>query len=277
MHKNNVARTKLDTTFDLVMRAYDIGGVVKRVTYFFTHPEYYKIIKKNVELRNPENEQKKLYVIALGPSLKQVDLNKIKGDSIVVNRFFKMNELNPNFVPNYYMMLDDTFTDPERIGDFRTGIDTYYDRGTKFFLNSKVNGVDYIRNHDQQRIYYVSDFRGNIHADKDYDFSKIVPAFQNVVEGAILIGIYMGYKEIVLLGCDFNSFSTRKELHFYSDAGKEKPFSIATELTAYAVVARCHEILQKMAVRKGIKIINSTKGSLIDAYPFNIEEDLYIK
>ncbi len=277
MQINKSERSHLDRVFDLVMKSYDVGGIVKRVQYFFTHHEYYEIIKKNTELKNEENINKKLYVMALGPSLKQVDINKIKGDSIVVNRFFRMKEFNPDFVPTYYMMMDDTFTDPERIGDFKLAVETYYDKGTKYFLKSKVNSIEYVKNHDQKGIYFVSDFRGNIHAEKDYDFSKPVPAFQNVVEGAILIGIYMGYKEIVLLGCDFNSFSTPKELHFYNDSGKTKPFSLATELTAYAVVARCHEILNDMAVRNGIKIYNSTKDSLIDAYPFKIEEELYTK
>jgi hypothetical protein len=52
--------------------------------------------------------------MALGPSLKQVGFKQKKGDSIVVNRFFRMKEFNPDFVPTYYMMMDDTFTDPER-------------------------------------------------------------------------------------------------------------------------------------------------------------------
>ena len=36
-----------------------------------------------------------------------------------------------------------------------------------------------------------------------------------------------------------------------------------------------HDDLQIYAIHNGVQIFNSTKGSLIDSYPFNIEENLY--
>ena len=49
------------------------------------------------------------------------------------------------------------------------------------------------------------------------------------------------------------------------------------ELYAYSIVAHQYDSLQEYANRNSFSILNSTKGSLIDAFPMEIEEHLYIQ
>lgn len=266
------------TLYNLNLKAIDLGGILKCVINFFFHHNYYSLLKRNKELYMKEHEKKKCYVCALGPSLKNVDLNKIKGDTIVVNRFFKIGLLYPNFVPTYYIMLDHLFNKPENISDFEKALESYIHKGTIFILNSKLAGLSIMKKYSENKnIYYISCFRGSMHPYGKYALDKVMPAFQNVVGAAILIIALMGYKKISLLGCDFNSFASTQKIHCYKDRNTKRNDKLSFELFCYYLAARNHDDLYEYARINGIEITNSTEGSLIDSYPIEIEEELYFK
>lgn len=267
VNKNKRFR-KLDLEFDYLAFGVDMLGLWKRINFFFKDHSLYTVIKKNHELVNPKNADRKIYICALGPSLRNVDLNKIDGDTFVVNNFVKMADKYPDLVPTYYMMIDDAYArDEVALSRLVEALNTYQTRGTKFILNSKANHVNRLKEFDLDKIYFMSTFRGEFHSCRNYDMAKIMPISGNVASFAILLSILMGYKEIYLLGCDFNSFTTPKLLHCYKDDKNDvKTLSLAQDLLAYAHVAKYHEKLEELAGRVGVKIYNATKGSLIDAY-----------
>lgn len=269
---------KLDLQFDYIGFGMDVLGLWKRINYFFKDHSLYTVIKKNNQLVKQENAEKKLYICALGPSLQNVDLMKLDGDSFAVNNFYKFGERYPSFVPTYYLWVDDDVEKKkEEQNRVRAAMSQYQSRGTTFIFNSKANHASLFKEFDMDRIYFMSTFRGEFHPYKDYDMTKIMPVSGNVASFAVLLGLLMGYKEIYLLGCDFSSFTTPKPFHCYDDKAEEKTLTLAQDLLAYAHVAKYHENLYELAERKGAKIFNGTKGSLIDAYPFKIDENLYLK
>ena len=268
IYVNNDQRfRKVNLQFNYLSFGIDILGLWKRVSYFFKDHSLYTVIKKNNELVKKENGGKRMYICALGPSLKNVDLTSIDGDSLVVNNFYKLADEYPSFIPTYYLWIDDdvekTTKEQENV---MSAMDIYQKKGTIFIFNSKVNHAEFLKKYDMKRIYFMSTFRGEFHPNKDYDLSKIMPVSGNVVSFAILISILAGYKEIYLLGCVFNSFTTQKPLHCYNDSDEEKTLSLSQDLLCYAHAAYYHEKLQILANRKGAIIYNATKGSLIDAY-----------
>ena len=265
---NNKKRfRKLDLVFNYLDWGIDALGLWKRINFWFKDHSLYTVIKKNNELVNSDNKKKKMYVCALGPSLKNVDMNKIDGDTFVVNSFFKLANDYPNFVPTYYLWIDDDiYRTQSEMENAKYAMEMYQPKGTRFIINSKANHVEFINGLDNNKIYYMSTFRGAFHPEKEYDMNKIMPVSGNVASFAILLSILMGYKEIYLLGCDFNSFTTPKPLHCYNDKDEIKTLSLAQDLLAYADVAKYHEKLQELAERKGVSIFNATRGSLIDAY-----------
>lgn len=264
-----------ESLYNITMKAFDIGGVFKSIYYYFFKHHLYTIISKNAELIEMVHPSPKAYVCALGPSLKEVNLSKIESDTIVVNRFFKIGKEHPEFVPTYYIMVDTGFSSEENKRDFKEALDTYLPKGTIFFLNSLMANSDVLKDYDTKNIYFVSCFRGSVHSDKKYSLDKPLPVFQNVVGEAILILMLLGYKSINLLGCDFNSFASRKRIHCYQDKTDERPISMSWELFFYSRAAKDHEDLQQYAMNHEILIKNTTKDSLIDAYQYEIEEELY--
>lgn len=268
-------KNQTEMLFDATWGIMDFGCKLKTIYNFIFHHRYFSVMKRNVELFKDENSKKTCYICALGPSLKDVDFNKIQGDTFVVNRFFKFGEEWPNFVPTYYGLIDALFALKGYDHDLKAALDMYTSKGTKFFLSNKIEGIPLLDAYPEDLLYYVTWPSGAMKAKKGYRLDKPFPDVQNVACFAIYYAILMGYKKIVLLGCDNNSYTTLKKLHCYSDNDKKREDIQSTLLFSYALVCRTHDELSAFAKRKGVEIVNSTKGSLIDSYEFEIDESLY--
>lgn len=266
------------TSYDLFIqltKVENLGAYVKYFKRFFTENYAFRKPKRNIALLHlPKKET--CYIIGLGPSLKGVDLNKIRGDTIVVNRFYKFGEKWPNFIPNYYVIYDKAFLKPELNEEFTDILDAYKDASTRYILNYAYSKSPYLEALPENKVYFISAFKGLFNHKKEYKIDKVMPAFRNVIGASIGFAMGLGYKKIVLLGCDFNSFAFRTSEHAYADGGA-RTITMSLELFSYAEVALHHMELQQYAQEHGIEIINSTKGSLIDAYTYNIDEELYKK
>jgi hypothetical protein len=112
--------------------------------------------------------------------------------------------------------------------------------------------------------------------------------FGTVALSAIYISILLGFKKINLYGVDHSFFNglymneknqlCYKQQHFYSDeqavikpflchyTGELRSYTIREYLIEKASIFEGHEIMSKFATAMGVKIINHTQGSLIDAY-----------
>ncbi len=74
----------------------------------------------------------------------------------------------------------------------------------EFIDSVKKHGIDKAMkgNYYSNRLTFYNNFSSNI------DYTKFVPDFGTVVQSAITMAIYMGFKEIYLLGCDSTSMVT---------------------------------------------------------------------
>lgn len=219
------------------------------------------ILERNKGLKNVR-KTRKCYIVGLGPSLKKVDLSKLTdGDFITVNSFYK----DPNSArirPLMHIMLDWLSYTVER-EDLDMAIETF--PNSNFLLNAKY----YDKKLDGKKRYWICTW-GPEKVSKEISLTKICPSFDNVINHAVYAAMYMGYAEIILLGCDFNSFASRKLNHSYGES--ERTLKLSHELFAYSFVADSHMKLAEYAETHNIKIINATYGSLIDAYEY--DEDL---
>lgn len=211
-------------------------------------------------------KSEKCYICGNGPSLKNVDFKRIKDDDIiVVNKFYKFaKEKNIEITPTFYCLIDDAFYRNEFIEDTKLAFQKY--PSSAFLLNGKY--IENIKQHisNLKSTFFAFMWKESLNNKTTIDFTKRIPIANNVINTAIALAIYAGYKEIFLIGCDFNSFSAPKSLHCYKEKEKEKEMSLSFELFNYALVAEDHIQLDNYANRNGVKIYNATPGSLIDAY-----------
>lgn len=203
-----------------------------------------------------------LYICGNGPSLDLFDPSLIKDDYLVVNDFFRFQKKDAKHPPKYYMILDETYLDKnlkDRYkGVFNPGFETIY----------LVNGLMKHRienDYPNKTVFYFCPWGFLFNHKKRFDFSRVHSRTWNVVSEAILLGIYLGYKEIKLVGCDYSVFASNK--HFYST--EQSHANLRDMLYKYCFSTDVHYEIAKYAKSKKVIITNCTKDSLLDAYQFS--------
>lgn len=226
-----------------------------------------KELKKNNDLLN-QKHGKTLYICGNGPSLNLVDFSLIKDDYLVLNDFYRFKNIDNNHPPKYYMVMDDVFLKE----DFRQRYEGIF--SFPFKTNYIINGtmMDRVRNdypHLQDRVFFICPWGDLFNHKKKFSIKKVHSRTWNVVCEAILFAIEAGYTEIKLLGCDYSVFTNNQ--HFYENIQKHP--NLQKSLYKYCFTTKVHYEIALYAKKMGVSIINSTKGSLLDAYQFDSFED----
>jgi hypothetical protein len=124
-------------------------------------------------------------------------------------------------------------------------------------------------------------FTGNPH--QKIDLTRIVPGVTTVPIMALMIALYMGFKEIYLLGADHDSYRSREYNYFYDPSrqfgggvtGFTGPVDtpVAEELLIYYQVFMQYRALRSIAQARGVAIYNATRGGALEELPrINLEE-----
>lgn len=228
-----------------------------------------KITKNNASFIIKEKNAR-CFIVGTGPSLNSVPdelLNQISKESSFGVNFLYKSEIFEKIKPNYYVLMDDYFW-----GEFRnvfSDVCNKYDSGGPIFITDyrakDILSGDHVFIHAKN--YPVNNVRLNLCGNSS--------ALMNVVSYSIASAIFMGFKEIYLVGCDYNAFSTSGVGHCYDDEElKESGLNLAYFLKFYHITTEFHYLLAKEAKKKGVKIINLTEGSLLDAYPRSSYKDI---
>ena len=112
--------------------------------------------------------------------------------------------------------------------------------------------------------------------------------FGTVVQNGIFVALLLGYKQIELYGVDHTLLDglmvneqnqlCRTISHYYDGAPSEptpiyvnatnppQPYTMSSYLAETAELFRGHEVLERYARSRGARILNRTRGSLIDSY-----------
>ena len=256
---------KYDKIFTIDKVLLNIGSYALSVIRLPIIIRDHKYLKNNSKLHEFKKHDR-CYIIGLGPSLKKVDFSKIEGDVIATNRFVNYKE-SIDLQPNYYCLTDAAFYNTNNLETIKIAENRYKD--CAFVLNGKYRDIaERVMSHETNK-FYAYMWSGYYSGKKKIDLTRRTPIAGNIVCFAIMLAMFLNYKEIILLGCDFNSFASRKEIHCYEERDSKRQISMSFELFCYSFVADTHYELNKYAESHGIKIINATENSLIDAYYYD--------
>lgn len=225
----------------------------------------HKLVQTN-HVFEDKHKGERCFILGTGPSLRDVDISLLDDEVVFgLNYLYKGDIINRVNI-KYYCLYDENFHG-KNIDDTKEIFNTLPE--TTFFLRTKA--FDNIKNSGllSDNVFFQA---CNLFQHGELirvDMTKNMTAPYNVVLGCIQTAIYMGFKEIYLLGCDFNSFATLKVEHFYDNEKSESPsrhMSLGYEMKFYSLVAYHHYALEKHAKKNGVKIYNITQNSLLDAY-----------
>lgn len=208
------------------------------------------------------------FILGTGPSLgalTQEELQYINAHTVFgVNSLYK-SAVGRAVSPDYYVLIDNLYW--TEFSEAFSEVRAVYANDPPVFITD-VRAREFSVGPGEKKPLFI-------HAKKypfermDSDLARNVFAPMNVVSNAIISAIYMGFEEVFLLGCDYNAFCTQGQGHCYDDSSElaQVNYSLAFYLKYYHLTTEFHYLIAKLAVERGVKVVNLTPGSLLDAYP----------
>jgi len=254
---------------------------IKKIHFYFFYffSRKYSFLKKNNNFKNKYINQK-FFIIGLGPSINNYDLTKFKNKNVImVNRSFRLKEYE-SLKPKFHLFIDSKLA--TNIWPL-TFIDEVFKKNpdTIIFLNAKwyhLEKFSKYRNHNQifwVKFHPVSFFNGKY----SYDFTKSISTGSTVIECAINLSVYLGSKDINILGVEGNGISKlmcNQDSHWDgkdSDYEQHNSLLFANDMISSSRGIRQWHIISKKLKNINVNIYNLSKEGILDAYPYKSFEE----
>jgi hypothetical protein len=260
--------SKFDLKEKLDKSTYKAYNVLSTILYAIDYQSR-RLIKKNAAYKGVHKGDR-CFILGTGPSLNLLSLEereKLKTEVLFGVNSYHRSDIASTLVPTYYALLDERYR--QDMSRFFAEVQMKFaDAPPTFVADYRSKNIIEELKLGKQPIYiYAKKYPTDIMSD---DVSKNMYVTMNVVSSCILVAAYMGFKEIYLLGCDYNAFCSAGGLgHCYDD--KKYPnviqYDLAFFLKYYWITTEFHYLIAQFAKKKEIKVVNLTPGSLLDAYP----------
>lgn len=244
--------------------------ILDSIQYFRVWCKYIKIksiLKRNSSLKGSYSGES-VYIIGNGPSLNNFDLNKITNNHVITMNHFELHPLKNNFHIVAHCIGEpytcETWEDPVGI---LSGVNA-----DTFWFNA--DAINYFSGDKRNDIYYylpgVSPLAELISGS---DISKVALNYQSTSQMAINIAIYLGFKNIYLLGFDHDWLVTRGHSpHFYEEQegvniADFSKFSYLEMIEISKLLFETYYKIKKNAESSSSKIWNISDPSYLDVFP----------
>lgn len=210
---------------------------------------------RNLELKKFHNlyaNKRRCFIVATGPSLMMTDLDILSEKQEFCFSVNSMCKIETRWKPDVYVVSDGKFfwENQEVIRRYPCPIKFLPDDSIDFW-NEREDG-EYKIHRDSIDAYDVLEF--------SEDITQIVHTQGTVTVGCIQIAVYMGFKEIYLLGTDCNYVFGSSSNHFGGDG---KPDMIDHSISA---MVKGYQMCREFADAHGIKIYNATRGGMLEVF-----------
>jgi len=234
-----------------------------------------KYLEENSVLRNSSANVDRCFILATGPSINDINVSLLKGElCISVSNFFVhplFNEIKPKyhiFAESHPPITEEQYVNWLKDAEGRiTYTANFIVSANDSFLLDKYKVLT-----KHKTYYYLS---GGTYP---VDFTSGLPEIQTVVHIAIYLAMYIGVKEIYLVGVDNTlNFQKNSFVHFYKKeehkmvANGYREWEISSDLEdeflAMARLWKIYKSIKKNADLMNHKIINLTYNSSLDMFP----------
>lgn len=247
-----------------------------------------KLSERNSKFKNVHDGER-CFILATGPSIKTQDLRCLQDElCIAVSQFFFHEDIKI-ISPKYHVLAPShhpfDFNDLKKI--FDGFVESYGESVTSFlgYIPYIYSNYQFLENHPQYKSnnqYFINYSKSqplgemNQYDDKSWDISKNPFGVRTVIYSAIQIAIYMGCKEIYLIGCDhdyLNDTSRVTNHHFYkeekgiSDAEHLNSFTTERWFKEYYFRWKQYRLMKEYSQSIGCQIFNATEGGMLDVFP----------
>ncbi len=247
----------------------------------FVPQEYKAKIEENIKYKDIHKNQR-LFVLCNGPSVKKMKLEKLQNEiSIAVSNFY----LHPEYdviSPTYYCTPQFTYTDvftKEVAKNWLTEICNKTGNVQYFFNTTEKKLIEENNIFENKKVNYVH-FGKYLDGYDEVDLTKAILPVQSVPIMCLQIGLYMGFKEIYLIGTEhdyllpdktYDYFYERKDslvgkTDSYVKENGEMTISLSKKCEIMQVLWKQYRKMRELAEKKNIKIYNATQGGILDVF-----------
>lgn len=230
--------------------------------------------KKNKEVINTYNGEK-CFIVLNGPSILKHDLTKLKDKYVFCTNFmFKSIDVVKQIVPDFYCWTDSSVFKKDECDDVLRELFQNCGNIKYFFTDNYLKRYHKINDN----VYLTKNKFLPTNYKVHHNIAGKFCAFNNVAFYSISVAMSLGFKEIYLLGLDFEPGGFK---HF-EEHGKSTDTTLRSDerlrvCTEYKQYSQSHfesYYIQDEAKRCGVKIYNLNEKSYIRSFEFKNYEDV---
>lgn len=247
------------------------------------------LLARNARFRNLHAGER-CFILGSGHSIKEQDLTRLAGEIVMTQNHFHAHEQIRTISPAYHVNVP-KYQPPEFDKDWIAWLKSMNERlpaeTVIFFGKNTKYLVDDLALFTERAFYVQTGYSGALINRAPVDITRRIMAIPTVLPQCLAIAIYMGFKEIYLLGFDLDQLfrvSNRNQVRFYGlspitanksevDAETELAASGGDWLNMWIIWRQCN-LLKREAERRGLSIINATRGGLLNMFERRAYEEI---
>lgn len=228
-----------------------------------------RFLKNNKDFHNIYFGQS-VHIFANGPSLNDRIQSQLAGQKVIVmNDFFRSNYRDS------FDIVALCYAEPASSDAFSKDNIKEIIQKTKaktFWLDISLSNKNLNKSNCNKTINYIlPGYEPNLLFSSKIDLSKMTLSYNTTASMAIMVAMYMGFKDIRLHGFNHDWLANPDfSRHFYSDkkdtTDKWNQFSYHQQIVVVDRIWRIYIKLSKLCMSKGIKVINCTENSFLDVF-----------
>jgi len=227
--------------------------------------------KKNLLKYKDIHKGKRCFIIANGPSLKEIDFSLLKNEiTIGMNRIYLLEKTN-GFMPNYLVCIDIPCQLKQFWDDYnRINIHRFYRWEARKFFGEQEN-LNYLRHG------FSPQFKK--------DILKPIGVTRSVTYTCIQLAYYMGFNQIILIGKDHSyNISGKAGTPVKSDGAETNHFidgyykkGMKWDIPDYLSEELAYRLARKAVEMEGKEIFDATKDGKLNVFEKIKYEDLFLE
>lgn len=239
------------------------------------------VLAANTCLKDRHRGQR-CFILGNGPSAKLLDLTSLNGETVFSVSNGYLHQGYAALAPAYHCVPQVTYgkmTADDVVAWFQEMHRSIGD--AELFLNETEEALVRERGlFPGRRVHYLAlqESFDEIKDRKIIDISRPVPRVESVPVMVLMIALYMGFEEIVLLGIDHDHFKTGHYVYAFNlQTQKDKDATVKSDgevsLSRYddfqslARLWRQYRAIGGIARNNGIRILNANPSSELDEFP----------
>ena len=264
--------------FNKLTKSYLINSLVDVHDLLFTHPD----LKKNIELKDKYNN-KRIFILGSGSSILLYDLKVLNSEYVMTQNSFHMHKDISYVDPNIHCVVPYYQTDKEHsiwvdyINDMKVRMPNSL---FLWGLNTKAL-IDKYHEDISEKSYYIRTKYNLLTLKKaKVNISKTIMTIPTVLTQCLTVAIYLGFKEIYLLGFDldqichtndqtygrFYGMSKITETEFEKDANQRLDVETTDGWYTWWLMNKQFFLIKHFADQNNINIINGTQGGILSYF-----------